>query len=192
MGMNAPRSALSIAQMQEQRYELALTPTEALDTFSDAAVVDALYGGDLHAAGGALRGSVATQGTTLVLRAQRFRPFQLCMPLTASVEVDLHPAAWGSTFTLRRIPARLRGVAEFRRILIVGLLSVAAVAWVSPIAAAAVFAVQLVVVALVWLINRRGIRAVNDTLVSLIWTVWAPALRDDAPGVYRGLAAPAP
>lgn len=178
--------------MDEQRYELALTPNEALEKFGDAELVDALYGGGLHAAGGEVRGSVTTGHNNLVVEAQRFRAIQLCVPLTARVEVDLEPTERGSAFTLRRVPPKLRRVAEFRRIIVVGVLSVAAVAWVSPLAAAAVLAVQILVVGLVWLINRRGIRAVNDTLVSLIWTVWAPALRDDGPGMYRGLAAPPP
>ncbi|MCR9162940.1 MAG: hypothetical protein ACE37F_14575 [Nannocystaceae bacterium] len=178
--------------MQEKRYELTLTPTQAIAMFSEAEVVDALYGGGLQAAGGEVRGSVITREDRLVLEAKRFRSFQWCVPLTARVEVDLESTERGASFSLRRIPPRLHEVAEFRRVLIVAFVSFAAVAWFSPLVAAAVLTTQLVAVALVWLINRRGIRAVNDMLVSLVWTVWAPALRDSSAAVYRGLAAAQP
>ncbi len=91
--------------------------------------------------------------------------------------------------TLQKVPPRLRDVAEFRRILIVAALSLLTIAWFSPLVASWVLGIQALCVAVVWLLNRRGIALVNDALVGLVWRAWAPALRSHAPGVYRGLPA---
>ena len=190
--MGASHRALHGFAMPERRYSMSLSPRQALEALRAADQVDALYAGDLRSAGGTVEGSVSTEGARLELRGQRHRPGALCLPLTTRIRVELVETPEGSSFVLRRMAPRLRAVTEFRRIVVVGLVSVAVIGALSPAVALCILAAHVALVGLVWLVNRSGIAAVNDALIGLVWTVWAPALQSDTPGPYRALAGDQP
>lgn len=164
--------------MHARRYELALSPEEA-----SAALEAALLTRDVHSAEDDIHVDVVARAGQVELRGQSQSSF------TARIEVALEATSGGCTFSLRRVPPRLHAVAEFGSLVAVGLLSAGFVAMVSPWVALGVLAVDLLLVGTLWLFERRKIAAINDTLVSLVWSAWAPALQDRSPGMYRGLPA---
>lgn len=111
------------------------------------------------------------------------------------MEVELKATAHGWAFSLRRIPPRFTKTVAFRDALIVaalGLLAMLQTGLFPLMLYVCITTAQLLVAGVYWLVHRRGVAAVNDALINLVWSVWAPSLEDASPGMYRGPAALSP
>ena len=165
--------------MDARRYALALSPEQALEALqAGLATRDVVNRGtDIHV-------DVVETADGLVLHGHGLK-------FTARIGIELVATDRGATVELRRVPPRLHGVAEFRPMVAVGLWSAFVIGTISPSVAVVVLLVHSLLVGSIWLVQRRRVAAVNDALVSLVWSVWAPALQERSPGMYRRLASSA-
>ena len=179
--------------MDARRYALRLAPQEAIQAFLESEQVKALHEGKLPASGGVVVGVASARPNAVVLEAKRIKQsFSFSSPLTARVCVELEATERGSAFSLKPIPPRFTKTVEFRGVVTVAALTAAFLLQAGTVMLTTVlwvFAIQFLVVVIYWLVHRRSIAAVNKTLVNLVWSAWAPALEDGAPGMYRGPAA---
>lgn len=179
--------------MDARRYTLRLPPNEAIQAFLQSEQVKALHEGTLAASGGVVVGVASGRPNAVVLEAKRIKQgVSFSSPLTARVSVELEATERGSAFALRPIPPRFTKTVEFRGVVVVAALTAGFFLQTGTIAITLilwVLAIQFVIAMIYWLVHRRSIAAVNKTLVNLVWSAWAPALEDGAPGMYRGPAA---
>lgn len=174
--------------MTDQRaYTLALSPSEAVELLVDSEAVGELYDGTQSVQGGAVSGMVTHGEDWVELSGIRADSFPVLSQFTARMRIELTAGENGTTFTLRKMPARLTAVDEFRSLAVVALASLIAAGYFSVPIGIIVGLIQIAIVGLVWLMNRRSVAAVNDYLCNIAWKAWAPALKSGPADAYRSL-----
>ncbi len=170
-----------------RRYELCLTPAEAIAQLSASQAAHELRNGSLRALGRMVAGTIDGGNSMVELSATFSRRFAVREPLTAGLTIELVPTERGCEFTV----ARARGMFVSREMaptvgfcsIVLALLSL--MYWPVAVAVALLYAL---IIAVVWLRDGRYVVAARQSLVNVVWRAWSPALVGSERSGYRALA----
>jgi len=171
----------------QRRYELRLTPTEAIEQLEASRGAAQLTGGTIEALGHQVVGSVYGRDSEVVLCGRLDRSTIAREALSAYLTIELSPTERGTSFTLN--PANgIWGTREFMPALSFGSVVVLFLALMYWPVALVVAAIYVVSVSLAWLLDRRHVLAARKALVDVVWRAWSPALVGQEKGGYRAMS----
>ncbi len=171
----------------QRRYELCLTPAEAIEQLEASKGASQLLHGTLEALGHRVVGSVHGRNSQVVLCGRLARTTIAREPLSAYMTLELSPTERGTSFTLA--PASgIWTTREFVPAVTFGsvvVMCLAALCWPVALVVAAIY---VVAISLSWLMDRRYVLAARKTLIDVVWRAWSGALVSQEQSGYRAMS----